>query len=148
LENIPNYKDILMDKGLIVILAAGAAFIYFAMSLFNTSSSTDDSQWTDASSSKSTYSRYYKQDSVGDKVLDLNSIDTDEATKIWATAPVEQKVSDAIPDFDLAKDQASNALTDGTFKKRVLNYIHKLQNRYITGEIDADQAKKLIKKLK
>ncbi len=135
-----------MDKGLIIMVAVGAAFIYFATGLFNTSSSDDDTQWA-SDSTKKIYENYYQKDSLGDNVLNLNSLDTTKAKTIWAATPAMEQIVKAVPDFELARAKADNLLADGPFKTYLLNYIDKLKGRYLTGEIDSEKAQMLLKTL-
>jgi len=136
-----------MDKGLIIMVAVGAVFAYFAIGLFNTSSSQDDSRWL-PDSEKNIYEEYYKKDNLGDKVLNLNSLEMTKAKSIWSKTKDARKLADDIPDFDMAKSEADILLEEGNFKTFLLQYIEKLRGRYLAGEIDSDKAKELIKTLK
>ncbi len=135
-----------MDKGLIIMIAVGAAFIYFALGLFNTSSSEDDTKW-EPDSAKKVYESYYQEDSLGDKVLNLNSLETTKAKTIWAATPAMEQIVSAVPDFELVKAKIGNLLADGPFKSYLLNYVDGLKGRYLTGEIDSEKAKRLLRTL-
>ncbi len=137
-----------MEKGLLVIIAVGAVFGYFALSLFNTSSSADDSKWTSASGKSDKYSAYYKKDSIGDMVLSLDSIPLDKAKSIWASTPTGAKIVEMIPDFEAAQNEIDLSVADGEFKNYLLKYMQDLQERFLTGDVDGDRAKKLFKTLK
>jgi len=136
-----------MDKGILIIFAIGAAFIYFAMSMFQVSDSTDDSKWSDSSRDKP-YVKYYKEDVLGDKVLDLSGLPLAQAKTIWSTTPTKDKIAEKLPDFSLAKAEARNALAKGEFKQYLLHYLDNLEGKYLGGEVTADQAKEALSTLK
>jgi len=136
-----------MDKGILVIFAIGAAFIYFALSMFNISSSTDDKKWA-GENEKAPYAQYYKKDAIGDNVLDFSSISLTKAKAIWPTTPTKERIVSKLPNFDLAKEEAGNAISDGAFKQYLLKYLDELDGKYLGGEISADQAKEKLSTLK
>jgi len=136
-----------MDRGILVIFAIGAAFIYFALSMFNISSSTDDAKWS-GNEEKSPSAQYYKKDVLGDDVLDLSSVSLTQAKTIWATTPTKDDIVNKIPDFSMAKAEAGNAISDGKFKQYLLKYLDELEGKYLGGEISADQAKEALSTLK
>ena len=136
-----------MDRGILVIFAIGAAFIYFALSMFNISSSTDDAKWS-GSGRKSPSAQYYKKDVLGDEVLDLSSVPLAQAKTIWAASPTKERIVSKLPDFSLAKAEAGNAVSDGKFKQYLLKYLDELEGKYLGGEISADQAKEALSTLK
>jgi hypothetical protein len=147
-QTINNSKGFTMEKGLLVIIAVGALFGYFALSLFNTSSSTDDSKWTSASGERDAYSAYYKKDSIGDMVLNMDSVSLDKAKSLWGSTPTGAKISEMIPDFEAARNEIDFSVADGNFKNYLLKYLRDLQEEFLTGAVDSDKAKKLFKTLK
>jgi hypothetical protein len=136
-----------MDKGLMIVFAIGAAFIYFSTSLFNLSTSDDDTQWS-SSGKKNPYAQYYKENIIGDTVLDLSTVTLSEGKTIWNAVPTKDQIIDALPDFDLAMTTAHNSLADGKFKEYLLGHLESLQSRFLGGEINGDQAKEALGNLK
>jgi len=136
-----------MDRGILVIFAIGAAFIYFAVNMTNISSSPEDSKWAGVNE-KAPYAQYYKQDVLGDDVLDFSSVPLAKAKAIWPTTPTKERIVSKLPNFDLAKAEAGNAISDGAFKQYLLKYLDELEGKYLGGEISADQAKEKLSTLK
>ena len=137
-----------MDKGILVILAIGAAFIYFAMNMFQASSEGDDPKWSSPSRHEAPYTKYYKEDVLGDKVLDLSGVTLKQAKAIWPGTPTQQQIAEKLPDFALAKAETRNALKESDFKRYLLKYLDDLEGRYLGGEVDVDQARAALKTLK
>jgi hypothetical protein len=132
-----------MDKGLLIIIAIGIAFIYFAINVFNVSSSDDDTQGS-SSGDKTPYAQYYEKDALGDDVLNLSSLSLDRAKVIWATTPTGKNIAGTLPNFDLAKIKAENAIVEGAFRRFVMQHLEKVKGRYLAGEINGDQAQQAL----
>jgi hypothetical protein len=134
-----------MDKGLLVIVAIGAAFIYFAINIFNTSSSGDGSEWS-VPDDKPQYAQYYVKDALGDDVLNFASVSLDQAKSIWPSTPTGKNITSILPDFDLARTEIDNRIVNGAFKKYLLEYLEGLKGRFLSGEINSGQAQKALLK--
>jgi len=137
-----------MDKGILIIFAIGAAFIYFALSLFQISSDGDVARVSSYGGPEAPYARYYKKDVLGDSVLDFSGLTLDQAKTIWPETPTQSRIADKLPDFSLARAEARNALKESDFKHYLLKFLDDLEGRYLGGEIDVDQARAALKTLK
>jgi hypothetical protein len=137
-----------MDKGLLIVIAAGIAFGYFALSQFNIASENDDSEWSGPASKKNPYEQYYKKDVLGDRVLDVNALPLDRAKAVWRAVPIKDDILALLPDFDTAKTEAGNRIVKGTFRNYVLKKIEELQGKFLVGEVTLDEAKRRLSELK
>ncbi len=136
-----------MDRSILIIFAIGAAFIYFAMSMFAVSSGKEDAKWS-VDDRNAPYAQYYKKDVLGDPVLDLSEVSLAQAKTIWSTTPTKDRIVGKLPDFSLAKSEADLTIVNGEFKQYLLKYLSHLEEKYIGGEITADQARNKLSTLK
>ena len=137
----------MIDKGILVIFAIGAAFIYFALNMFNMSSNSTSQEWSPRVEN-APYARYYKKDVLGNDVLDLSSLPLEKAKKVWPTTPTKEHIADEFPDFSLAKAEVKNLIHDGEFKQFLLRYLEKLEGKYFGGELSLEQVKAALSTLK
>jgi len=140
------FEGLIVDKGIIVIIAVGVAFVYFATGMFKTSDSQDDTKWAYSAPEK-TYKNYYVKDALGDNVLNFNSLSLDQSKIMWSSTPEMKKVIDDLPDFELAKADAGNALVDGEFRTYLLGYIAELGRKYLAGQTNLMEAKQSLRDL-
>ncbi len=134
-----------MERGLLVIVAIGVIFGYFALDMFRTASTDEDPQWNGAMQEK--YAQYYSKDVLGDRVLDLNALPLAKAKEIWRQMPVGKEIASVLPDFDTAKTEAANQVAKGAFRDHLLKTIEELKGRFLVGDIELEAAKKQIREL-
>jgi len=131
-----------MDKGLFIIIAIGAAIVYFATNFSGDTPVDSDITWSNTQKDHSL--PYYEEDVLGNNVLNFSSIPLTQAKSIWPSTPTAKKIAATLPDFDLARLQAENGIVKGAFRQYVLKYLDKLEGKFIVGEIRSDQAQKAL----
>ncbi len=136
-----------MDKGLLIIAAIGIAIIYYATNFAGEKPAEGKTSWS-IEGKKHRYDPYYEKDVLGDQVLNLNTLTREKAKAIWKITPTAKRIAKAIPDFDLAIAEARNKVVKGTFKQYLLAYMENLKSRYLAGEINDEQAQKLLIELR
>jgi hypothetical protein len=137
-----------MGKGLIALILVGAAFAYF---VFQFVSSVEESDPTtqlskDARKAKE-FAKYYKKDATGEWVLAVGTVPTSKAREIWRESPVMKKTLAFFPKFDLMKEMIMIQVEEGPFRQQLLKRLDVVQDRFLSGEIDAEKAKELIQNL-
>ena len=136
-----------MLKGMMVIAAIGAAFIYFSINMYNTAADEDQrTEW--AGNPEGRYSQYYRKDITGDPVLDLNDLSMDRALAIWREVGTLQSILMVLPDFETAKTEAANQVAEGAFRTKVIETLTRLQEKFLTGDITLEQARTQLTTLK
>ena len=134
-----------MERGLLVIVAIGAIFGYFALNMFRTAATDETPQWTGAVEDK--YAQYYTKDVLGDRVLDLNALPLEKARETWRQMPVGKELTALLPDFDTVRTEAANRLAEGAFRDYLLKRIDTLKSKFLVGDITVDEAQKQIEQL-
>ena len=86
------------------------------------------------------YSAYYSFDVVDNEILTLCNAKEEEKIKIWKASPIQYEVLEYFPHIDEMIETYEDRVVDiGLFKKQFKQYIIKLHEAYISGEIDADK---------
>ncbi len=89
------------------------------------------------------YSAYYSFDVVDNKILTLSLAKEEEKINIWKESSIQYEVLDYFPKIEEMKNVYHDRVVDnGLFKSKFENYMIELHERYISGEIDADEFKK------
>ena len=132
-----------MDKGLLTMLAVGAAIVYFATHFSGDNELDDDISWS-VQEKKKGYEKYYEEDALGDMVLNLSSLSLDQAKQIWPTTPTAKKIAGILPDFNLAKTEVKNSITKGAFRDYLLEYLDGLEGRFLSGELNSERTRKAL----
>ncbi len=135
-----------MDKGLLIIIAIGAVIVYFATNFSGDKAIDSDISWG-VSKEKHSYDPYYEIDALGERVLNLSTVSLDRARKIWPTTPTGKKISALLPDFGLVRIEIMNDVVEGPFRHYLLEYLDKLEGRFLAGEINEDRAQKTLLQL-
>jgi len=134
-----------MERGLLVIVAVGVIFGYFALNMFRTAATDETPQWNGVAEDK--YAQYYTKDVLGDRVLDLNALPLEQAKTIWRQMPTGKELTMLLPDFDTVRTEAANELAEGPFRDYLLKKIDTLKSKFLVGDITIDEAKKQIEQL-
>ena len=134
-----------MERGLLVIVAIGAIFGYFALNMFRTAATDETPQWNGVAEDK--YAQYYTKDVLGDRVLDVNALPLEKAREIWRQMAVGRELTTLLPDFDTVRTEAANRLAEGAFRDYLLKRIDTLKSKFLVGDITVDEAKKQIEQL-
>ena len=134
-----------MEKGLLIVITAGVLFGYFALNMFHTASTGEEPAWNSALEDK--YARYYTEDVLGDRVLNLNTLPREKAKEIWRQIPMGKELSEWLPDFDTVHTEVTNRVAEGAFRDYLLDVIETLKEKVIVGEMTIDEAKKKIEQL-
>ena len=135
-----------MDKGLFVIIAIGAAIVYFATSFSGDAPIDRDITWSNTQKDHSL--PYYEEDVLGNRVLNFSSIPLAQAKSIWPSTATAKKIAATLPDFDLARLQAENGIAKGAFRQYILKYLDKLEGKFLVGDIGSEQVQKALLNLR
>ncbi|WP_148224912.1 hypothetical protein [Nitratifractor salsuginis] len=91
--------------------------------------------------------KYYKKDALGDWILAVGKVPTSKAKEIWRESPVMKQTLALFPKFNLMKETIMTQVEEGEFRRQLLKRLDDVANRYLSGEIDAEKAKELIRNL-
>jgi len=135
-----------MKKGFMLLLLVGAGFAYFIY-YFVTDVSGEDPLYklSPELRKEKELANYYKKDPVtGDWVMRVGGLSEEKAKKLWREGPILQEVLDNFPKFDLMKEIVRNQVSQSPFRQKLLRHLDNIEDRYLSGEIDAQRARELI----
>jgi len=127
-----------MVKGIAILALIGALFAYL---IFDFVGNEDTENSFLYQNNKKDWAKYYTTDIMGDPVLDLSGVQFNEAKAIWDASDLKQEMMDNFPNFELIKRYVKSRLKPSAFRKYLLNKIKEIENQYISGNIDYDEAK-------
>jgi len=130
-----------VNKGVIVLLAVGLGFLYFATNIVKQVEDDNPRLQNNQSRKAKENLKYYIEDSNGDLVLDFSSESIAKSKLVWKDCIVKKEIMGYFPNFDTMKQIVNNKLIDSKFKTFFLNKLNKTENDYISGNITLDQAK-------
>ena len=136
-----------MNKGLIVIIAIGLAFMYFAINITGIAEETTPGLESSQSKRAKEYAAYYKTDFNGDAVLDLSKASLAKSKEVWRTSPIKDSILGYFPDFDTMRQMLENQLVDSEFKTFLIKKLNEVEGDYTSGAKNSDQAKKALMNL-
>jgi len=129
-----------MWKGLAVLVAIGTLFAYFLFN-FISNEQFEDSFISQSDKDAKKWAKYYTTDIMGDPVLDLNGVQFGEARKIWNASRLKKEMMENFPNFELIKRYVKSRLKPSPFRKYLLDKIYDIENDYLGGSIDYEEAK-------
>lgn len=137
-----------MFKGMMILLAVGAAFLYAVLFLVN-KSGVDVSRDIDTAgySGEIEGKEYYATDVLGEPILVLKNVPLEKAKRIWRQSPLRQEMLALFPDFKAIHTFAENRLRPSPFREYLVQNIEKISEDFLAGLIDADQAKERLSSL-
>ncbi|CAA6802716.1 MAG: Unknown protein [uncultured Sulfurovum sp.] len=102
----------------------------------------DTSNQKYAKSPEADYTAYYYMDIVDNQILDLKNVAEEIKIDVWSASPIQQEVLEHFPNMIVMQEIYNDRVEDnGLFKKKFFDYMEKLQNSYIAGEINEEQFK-------
>jgi len=137
-----------VNKGIIVMALAGAAFFYLVIGLVDEAEKTTPGLENSQSRKEAAYAKYYKKDINGDDMLNFSGVSLATAKAVWLGSTVKHRVLGYFPDFDTMNQIAEGQLEESEFKHFLLKKFTEIEDAYIGGEINLDQAKSSLETLR
>jgi hypothetical protein len=136
-----------MKNGLLILIAIGIGFIFFATDFVK--SVEDDPTSTDYTFTpeQEAIKKYFKDSPGGYKVYDPATLPLSKAKEFWNESKIKQEMMDYFPKFDLMKKYVQLHVATGDFLDLLLSKISEAELKYQTGKINYDQARRIIDNL-
>ncbi len=146
IDNTYN-KDIVVNKGILLMIIAGIGFMYLVTDLVGEAESTTPGLENSQSRKAREYAKYYSVDINGDDVLNLSGLPLPKAKNVWKESIIKEKMLSFFPDFDTMKQVAKEQLQESEFKTYFLKRLWEIEGKYIDGAMGLDQARNAIESL-
>ena len=130
-----------MISGVVGAVLACSLFAIFVVEKSDVTASGDMmSNRVSLSTIKSNKS-YYFEDAGGDPVLNVSSVPTKKAWKIWNDSPLREEMLAYFPDFERMKEYVRERVVGSSFKQELFDKIGHVQQEYMTGNLSDLDAK-------
>ena len=135
-----------MDKSFIVFMLVGIGFFYVVMNIVKETETPADRAFT-SSYQQEQYNQYYKVDNIGQDIIDVTGAPAGVQIKAWNNSPLKEEFLEIFPDFDTMKGFVKNRVRGDVLREKLLNKISEVEDKFFSGTINAEQAKRMLGKL-
>lgn len=85
--------------------------------------------------------KYHVKDSIGQTVFNGTGLTLAEKKEIWSRSPLKDEMIHYFPKFDLIKMFTRNRIEDSDLRREVNKIVKDVENKFLSGQIDANKAK-------
>jgi hypothetical protein len=136
-----------MDKSLLIFILIGVGFLYFITNFVGDIQKEDDRLQNTEYQLKHKYDKYYTTDSIGQEILDLTDAPVAEQVDAWHNSPLKVEFLSLYPDFSEMKRFVKERVRGEPVTQKLLAHIDDVEDKFFTGKVDSEQAKRLLGKL-
>lgn len=136
-----------MDKSLFFFVLIGVGFIYF-ITQFVGDIQQDDKFQSEEYKQKHQYDQYQSVDSIGREILDMTDAPVDIQVEAWNNSKLKTEFLGLFPDFPEMKIFVTERVRGEVLKEKLNASIDKAESEYLSGTMNAEQAKRSLGLLK
>jgi hypothetical protein len=136
-----------MKNGLLILVAIGIGFIFFATDFMKSVEGDPSSADYTVTPEEETIYKYFKDGASGNKIFDPAPLTIEKAKEFWDESKIKQEMMDYFPKFDLMKKYVKLHVATGDFLELVLSKISEAELKYQTGKINYEEARRIIDNL-
>ena len=140
-----------MDKSFIVFVAVGIGFFYmitnFVGKIENEDIQPQDSKGYIQDYKTSNYDQYIIQDIIGRDVLDIEGLDRQQQIDIWKHCSLREDFISYFPDYEEMIKFVKERVISKEFQKYLIKKIEAIENDFLMGNIDSDEALRKVRAL-
>ena len=136
-----------MDKSLFIFILIGVGFLYFITNFVGDIQNEDPAFQNSEYHSAHKYDKYYTTDSIGEEVLDLTSAKPDEQVDVWNHSRLKEEFLSLYPGFMEMKQFIKERTRGEPFQQKMLKHINTIEEQFMAGKINAEEAKRRLSTL-
>lgn len=136
-----------MDKSLFFFILIGVGFLYFITN-FVGEIQEDDKFQNEEYKQKHQYDQYQSTDSIGREILDMTDAPVSTQVQAWNNSELKTEFLTLFPDFSEMKVFVKERVRGDVLQVRLTKDIDYVETQYLSGEINAEQAKRSLGLLK
>ncbi len=133
-----------MDKSFFIFIVLGIGFLYFVTGFVGDIQEEDDNLQNVEYKEKHMYVKYKQFDSIGQEILDLTGESAEIQIKAWEKSKLKKEFLVLFPDFGDMKKFVKERTRGDILQKKLLKTINRVENKYFSGIINAEEAKRAI----
>lgn len=137
-----------MSKNMLIIAAVGAGFLYLITNFVGNVQKEDERYQNEAYQDQRKFDKYQSTDSIGREILYFTGDNPKSEMEAWNQSPLKQEFMELFPDFNYMKLFVKERTRGESFQRRHLKNIEKVEGEFLSGNINAEQAKRKIDLLK
>ncbi len=136
-----------MDKSFMIFLAVGIAFFYVVTTYVGDIQKEDDVYQNSEYEKEHKYDQYKTKDSIGQDILDVTTADPQTQVEAWNHSTLKEEFLGLYPDFDTMKTFVKNRVRGEQLVKKLTAKINMVEDKFFSGAMDAEQAKRALETL-
>ncbi len=137
-----------MDKSLFIFIAVGIGFIYFITNFIGDIQESDENYQNKGYQQEHKYNQYQSVDSIGQEILELTGADAATQVSAWNESKLKDEFLELFPDFSDMKRFVKERIRGDVLQTKLSRLIDDVENKYFSGVINAEQAKRELSLLK
>ena len=137
-----------MDKSLMFFIAIGLGFLYFVTTFVGDIQAEDDAYKNNDYNQEHIYDKYQVVDSIGQDILDLTGANVNTQLGAWNSSMLKDEFLELFPRFDEMKNFAKDRIRGKILQDKLITTISTIEDKFFSGTMDAEQAKRELSSLK
>jgi hypothetical protein len=137
-----------MDKGLMVFLAIGLGGVYFVINFIGDIQEEDDKYSNNDYKIEHQYDQYKTVDSIGQDVLDMTDAPRSTQFLAWNASSIKDEFLDFFPAFDEMRFFIKERVRGEELVSTLTTLVDDIEDKFFSGTINAEQAKRKLSSLK
>ena len=133
-----------MDKSMFIYILVGFAFFYVVTNFVGDIQAEDDRYRNKNYNTEHQYDKYQGTDSVGQSVLKVEGVELPAQIKAWNASAIKDEWIVLFPDFSAMKHFASDRVQGEPLVTKLKTLVDEVEDKYFSGNVNTEQAKKLL----
>ena len=133
-----------MDKKLFFFAVIGIGVLFVLTNFIGDVQKGDKRLQNEAYIQEHGNDQYKMTDSIGQDILNLMGVDEQKQVEVWNRSDLKVEFLSLFPDFSEMRRFANERIRGKFLKEKLLRHINKIEGEYFAGNIDAEQAKRLL----
>ena len=137
-----------MDKSLMIFIAIGVGFLYFITNFIGDIQAEDERYQNSSYNEERKYDKYKTVDSVGQDILDVTGANMQTQLGAWNHSLLKDEFLDLFPDFTEMKNFINDRIRGKILKGKLHKKVTEIEDKFFSGGITAEDAKRELSTLK
>ncbi|SFZ97320.1 hypothetical protein MNB_SV-5-249 [hydrothermal vent metagenome] len=137
-----------MDKSLMIFIAIGLGALYLVTNFVGDIQAEDDAYKNSGYQQEHIYDKYQTTDSVGQDILDVTGADVKTQLGAWNSSLLKDEFLDLFPDFTEMKNFINDRIRGKILQDKLTKKVTEIEDKFFSGGITAEDAKRGLSTLK
>ena len=130
-----------------IFIAVGIGFLYFITNFIGEIQEEDNLQNSEYKA-KHKYDAYQNVDSIGQEILDVTGASSSVQVAAWNASVLKKDFLLLFPDFSEMKIFVNERVRGKAVQVKLINSVNDVEDKYFSGAMNAEQAKRSLDTLK